>query len=111
VNDLLSVKKEIVCGDNLVTILYAKLGSPQEAVNHIVDSIRRTIIEFDGTAKRLRIRYSTDPDVLTDLESFIDGCRYYCTANLTWSLSTTRYGVHQESDLDNIRIVLGETID
>ncbi|PWY87801.1 terpenoid synthase [Aspergillus sclerotioniger CBS 115572] len=86
VNDLLSVKKEIAQGggENLVTILYAKLGSPQEAVNHIVDSIRHTITEFDGTAERLRIRYSTDRDVLKDLESFIDGCKYYCTANLSW---------------------------
>ncbi|PYI05888.1 terpenoid synthase, partial [Aspergillus sclerotiicarbonarius CBS 121057] len=86
VNDLLSVKKEIAQGgaESLVPILYAKYGSVQKAVGHVVAGIRRTITDFDATAKRLRIRYSKDLDVLKDLEIFIDGCRYYCTGNLSW---------------------------
>ncbi|RAK99749.1 terpene synthase family protein [Aspergillus ibericus CBS 121593] len=113
VNDLLSVKKEIAQGgaESLVPILYAKYGSVQKAVDHIVAGIRHTITELDATAKRLRIRYSTDLDVLKGLEIFIDGCKYYCTGNLTWSLSTGRYGVHQESEPDNVIIVLGGSDD
>ncbi|KAL2797260.1 terpenoid synthase [Aspergillus keveii] len=106
VNDLLSVKKEIAQGsaESLVPILCAELGSAQEAADQVMETVRLAVFEFDLAAKRLLARYGRDTS--HRLEAFIAGCRYYCTGNLTWSMSTGRYGVHQELGTDRITISL-----
>jgi hypothetical protein len=88
-----------------------------------METVRLIVVEFDLTAKRLLARYGRDTS--HRLEAFIAGCRYYCTGNLTWrfviialmpqgckadlercSMSTGRYGVHQELGTDRITISL-----
>ncbi|KAJ5612617.1 terpenoid synthase [Penicillium lagena] len=110
VNDLLSVKKEIAQGsaESLVPILFAELGSAQKAVDQVMHTIRLTIKEFDISAKRLRMRHSNNREVAQMLDSFILGCKYYCTGNLSWSMSTGRYGVYQDLESEDIVITLGD---
>ncbi|PYI08581.1 terpenoid synthase [Aspergillus sclerotiicarbonarius CBS 121057] len=110
VNDLLSVKKELAQGSagSLVPILYAELGSAQKAADQVMRIVTLTIAEFDQAAERLVTRHGgKSAELARELETFIVGCRYYCTGNLTWSLSTGRYGVHQELEDDRLTIALG----
>ncbi|MCJ1312340.1 hypothetical protein MMC25_006014 [Agyrium rufum] len=99
VNDMLSLKKEIANGsvESLIPLLYASSGDVQVAMNQTTLFLIASIREFDETAKLLyRSNYvsrAVDEKLLT---KFIDGCRFYCTGNLTWSLSTGRYRIHQE---------------
>ncbi|OOG00946.1 hypothetical protein ASPCADRAFT_125951 [Aspergillus carbonarius ITEM 5010] len=110
VNDLLSVKKELAQGsaESLVPILYAELGSAQKAADQVLQIITLSIAEFDQTAERLVARHGgKSVEIARELEMFIAGCRYYCTGNLTWSLSTGRYKVDQELEEDTFTIALG----
>ncbi|KAH8588350.1 isoprenoid synthase domain-containing protein [Bisporella sp. PMI_857] len=112
VNDLLSVKKEIDQGsaESLIPILFTQLGSTQKAVSYVMDTIHYTIRDFDATAQRLLTRFTgEDKATKKALEEFVMGCKYYCTGNLAWSMSTGRYGVHQDLHLDTITLVLGKT--
>ena len=71
--------------ENLITILCAKLGSSQAAVNTFMIVIRFTIKELDSYAERLLQHFSNYPAVNTvALLKFISGCRCYCTGNLSW---------------------------
>ncbi|KAI9881247.1 MAG: hypothetical protein M1830_005533 [Pleopsidium flavum] len=87
VNDLLSVKKEIAKGsaESLIPILYATLRSAQAAADQVMKTVRFIITEFDLVASRLLQRFgSDDPTVVKALREFVEGCRYYCSGNLSW---------------------------
>lgn len=116
--------------ESLIPILYAELGSAQAAADHTMAIVRFTVQEFDTVAHRLLQRFAADPLVAIPLQSFVDGCRYYCTGNLSWrygrishllkknripkelvrtnidSLSTGRYGVYQDLNKNEIHIKL-----
>ena len=94
--------------------------------------IRSTVEDFDTVARRLLNQFADDSTVsLDELQAFVDGCRYYCTGNLSWryiksalqylifpcvliwswghrSLETGRYGVHQGLGQNEIHIRLGD---
>lgn len=49
---------------------------------------------MDKAAESLCAKYQdADPALQMHVRQFIDGCKYYCTGNLTWSLETDRYGL------------------
>lgn len=89
VNDLLSIRKEIEHGsaESLVPILYATRRNVQAVADELMNSIKITITDFDSTAAQLLKRRSGEKEGTIDakdIERFIEGCRYYCTGNVSW---------------------------
>lgn len=89
VNDLFSVKKEIQHGsaESLIPILYATKPDVQAAARALVETLRSTITEFDTAAAKLIElgRQGNDEGAaVKGLVKFVEGCRYYCTGNITW---------------------------
>jgi hypothetical protein len=96
VNDLLSIKKEIKCDaiDSLIPIIFFHVENIQVAVKEIVAFIAAEIENMNVAAASLVRKYAEADECLQDrVANFIDGCKYYTTGNLTWSLETDRYGV------------------
>lgn len=96
VNDLLSVKKEIKDGglDSLIPIYLYHIGDLTKATNDAVAYLTGEIKGQDETSASLIRRYeSADEKTRQQVKEFVEACKYYCTGNLTWSLSTGRYGV------------------
>ncbi len=49
---------------------------------------------MDEAAESLLSKYRrANPSMQRQVKDFIDGCKYYTTGNLTWSLETARYGL------------------
>ncbi|CAI6339886.1 unnamed protein product [Periconia digitata] len=96
-NDLLSLKKEIERDaiDSLVPLLYYHSGGGlQSAVDEVVAFLGREIKRFDLAADRLTKAYGAgDEDLRRQVGEYVEGCRYFTTGNLEWSMSTRRYGV------------------
>ena len=88
VNDLLSVKKEIAQGsvESLVPILYATRRDAQAVADEVMKTVHFTVAEFDDVAKRLveRCKERENLETVKVLAAFVEGCRYYCTGNLSW---------------------------
>jgi hypothetical protein len=96
VNDLLSIKKEVRCDaiDSLIPIMFFYVGDIEIAVREIVAFIAAEIENLDVAAASLVRKYAEADEGMKDrVADFIDGCKYYTTGNLTWSLETDRYGV------------------
>ncbi|KAK5629884.1 hypothetical protein RRF57_005599 [Xylaria bambusicola] len=96
-NDMISLKKEIKHGDidSIVPVLvYNKGFSVQEAIEDTCHELQKNIDRHDESARDLlAIVKEKQPEVLADVEYYIEGCRHNQTANLLWSLVTTRYGL------------------
>lgn len=96
VNDLLSIKKEIKRDaiDSLIPIIFFHVNDIQTAVQQVVAFIQVEIRAMDEAAESLSAKYR-DFDAATQqqVSQFIDGCKFYVTGNLTWSLKTDRYDV------------------
>ncbi|KAI0143932.1 terpenoid synthase [Hypoxylon sp. NC0597] len=107
-NDILSVKKEVAQSqvDSLVPLLSLKLGSVQAAMNQAVDIVRSSIQRFNAAESEILDRYSTMPKVQEDIHKFIDGCKYACTSNLSWSLVSSRYKLNCQSMKGGLHITL-----
>lgn len=85
--------------DSLIPIIFFKVGDIQVAVQQVVSFIQDEIKTMDDAAGSLCTRYQdADADVQRQVQQFIDGCKYYTTGNLTWSLKTDRYGVGRSED-------------
>ncbi|MCJ1436765.1 hypothetical protein MMC27_006147 [Xylographa pallens] len=87
VNDLLSLKKEMACGSiqSLLPILYVKLGSIQAAVDQATKLLIASVRVFEEVAQRLvEPQGSSTAKSNPKIRAFIDGCRFYCTGNLSW---------------------------
>ncbi|KAF2008694.1 terpenoid synthase [Aaosphaeria arxii CBS 175.79] len=110
VNDLLSIKKEIKRDaiDSLIPIIYFRTNDIQTAVQQVVAFIENEIKDFDAAAASLIRKYlDAEPAIQNHVHKFIDGCKYYSTGNLTWSLETDRYGVdHVEDRSGDIVMIL-----
>lgn len=49
---------------------------------------------MDNVATSLLAKYSkVDATIQEQIRLFIEGCKYYVTGNMVWSLETDRYGV------------------
>lgn len=54
---------------------------------------------LDDAAERLFTRYASAAEKLqTHVRDFVEGCKTNVTGNVTWSLVTSRYGVHRADD-------------
>ena len=88
VNDLLSVKKEIAHGsvESLIPILYATRHDAQAVADEVMETVHFTIAEFDAVAERLMAYHKEreDSKTIKALLAFVEGCRCYCTGNLSW---------------------------
>ncbi|XXH02823.1 hypothetical protein Hte_009210 [Hypoxylon texense] len=75
--------------DTLIPLLVVRLGSVQAAVDYATDMIRSSIQRLEVAEKDILNRYETDPKA-QDIQRYIDGCKFACTANLNWrSVSRT----------------------
>ena len=84
--------------ESLVPILYSELGSIQAAVIKVLAVIEETIKDFDAHAEKLLQRFGNDPDVdEMALQRFIQGCRYFCTGNLSWRYVRYLFGFNPRS--------------
>ncbi|KAI3550444.1 hypothetical protein CABS01_13506 [Colletotrichum abscissum] len=99
VNDLLSLKKEIAqqTVESIVPLLFRETESLDVAVSMVTEMIHKAITEFNHAAECLMAKFSDDETLAANLKTYIDGCKYICTGNLTWSLQTGRYGLSQHS--------------
>lgn len=68
--------------DSLVPLLYHKFGSLDIAVPLIVETVRKTVQNFDLVAQVILTRYTHDEKLALAIASFIDACRQNCTGNL-----------------------------
>jgi hypothetical protein len=120
VNDVLSVKKEIVSPaqlphrpparltnplqkqeaiDSLIPIMFYETGDIQTAVERVIIFINDEIKRMDDTAAALLSKYSTaDAAMQEQVRLFIDGCKHHATGTVVWSLYTDRYGVRNADD-------------
>lgn len=107
-NDILSVKKEVEQGqiDSLIPILYVREGSLQGAFEVAMSILEASVKAFSQCSQRLLARYAHDQQVHRALQKFITGCQYACTANLNWSLESSRYKLRFKSLNDNVMMVL-----
>ncbi|KAJ9298239.1 hypothetical protein DTO271G3_3844 [Paecilomyces variotii] len=108
VNDILSLKKIVLDShvfvyhlwtfltrkpqardavDSMILIMYIQIGNIRAAMDETAELIASMIETFDTAEAPLLKRYcSADDDLQIQLRKFIDGVKYYCTGNLTWSL-------------------------
>ena len=106
-NDLYSAKKEVDQGIMaFVPLLYAQTGNLQQAVDTVVEDIRRAGTELEAAAARLRHKYAADQAVLAELDKFIDTCRCFCTSNTTWSMYSERYGMGKMKWIEGVGLEL-----
>lgn len=89
INDLFSGKKEIANGsaESLIPILYATRRDVQAVADEIMRATRSTVTDFDTTAAQLIkqcSQKSEGTDTANQLVKFIEGCRHYCTGNVSW---------------------------
>ncbi|GKZ36287.1 terpene cyclase [Aspergillus brasiliensis] len=107
-NDILSLKKEIEHDqtDSFIPLLYVERGgSLQHAVDTAVHTVRDSVTEFDRVADTFLIDNQDDPQ-LVNLSKFINGCKFACTANLNWGLSSNRYKLPARSLEGGLRVTL-----
>ncbi|KAI1503050.1 terpenoid synthase [Biscogniauxia marginata] len=107
-NDILSIKKEIAQSqtDTLIPLLLTQLGSVQAAVNQAVEIVRLSIHRFEAAEQNILQRYSCAPDVQADIRRYVEGCKFACTANLKWSLTSGRYKLNCTSLAGGLDITL-----
>jgi hypothetical protein len=105
VNDLLSLKKEIVsvtfrttqrkdanhhvpqaknCIDSVVPIHCAQGLSVQEAADEAVAAIRVSKNRFDAAADSLLASAQREPVKYRKITEWIEGCQSFCMGNLAW---------------------------
>ncbi|KAL1653509.1 hypothetical protein SLS61_004019 [Didymella pomorum] len=114
-NDILSVKKEIVsiddlletsgetdliqkqeAIDSLIPIIFYETGDIQVATSRVVAFMKDEIRKMDDTAARLTLKYSSaQPALQEQVRLFIESCKYLATGTLVWSSCSKRYGVEK----------------
>ncbi|KAL9088928.1 MAG: hypothetical protein Q9165_005985 [Trypethelium subeluteriae] len=93
-NDIFSIKKEVMARqiDTLVPLLYVEHGCKiQEAVDAAAELVRAAVVELDDSSRKLLDIMPTDRKLQAMLDRMVEGCRFACTGNLSWSLSSDRY--------------------
>jgi hypothetical protein len=122
VNDLCSIKKEIVsiyssyrskvgwmflkrylqkndAIDSLVPILFFQSGSIDIAVAKVIAFIEEQIETLDRAADQLFKEYDDDDErSKDDVRNFVEGCKALARGNMTWAFLTKRYDVQYAKD-------------
>ncbi|KAK1726378.1 uncharacterized protein BDZ83DRAFT_650548 [Colletotrichum acutatum] len=83
--------------ESIVPLLFRETESLNVAVSVVIETIGKAITEFNHAAACLMAKFADDETLASNIKAFIDGCKYICTGNLTWSFQTGRYGVSQHS--------------
>ncbi|KAK5701525.1 hypothetical protein LTR97_004340 [Elasticomyces elasticus] len=120
-NDMISAKKEVVsCSStttstsadpkcqqngtvhNALIILFSMTGDADLSVQLAMEWLKGMLVAFDVAAFRLLDSASgLTANEKASIEKIVQGCRYQCTGNVTWSLVTPRYGLEGD-DAGNI---------
>ncbi|KAI0097134.1 terpenoid synthase [Daldinia grandis] len=108
INDMLSIKKEVAQSqlDTLIPLLMLESRSIQDAVDHAANILSASIKRFESAEEEILAQYSTMPNAHEDLRKFLEGCKYACTANIKWSITTERYQLGYQSMQGGIHIAL-----
>ncbi|KAK5676947.1 hypothetical protein LTS10_010711 [Elasticomyces elasticus] len=83
---------------NVLFILYAATGSIYSAVQASLGLLQECSDDYELCVARLLEAYGGEPGVEDALKKLVIGCRYFCTGNLTWTLSTKRYVLETKGD-------------
>ncbi|KAF2963420.1 hypothetical protein GQX73_g10143 [Xylaria multiplex] len=107
-NDVLSLKKEVDQSqvDTLIPLLSMRLGSVQAAISKAMDMVCSSIERFEAMERQLLQSCLSNPQLHDNVRVYIDNCKYACTANLNWSLSTGRYKLNVPSLRGGVRITM-----
>ncbi|KAI0533791.1 terpenoid synthase [Xylaria digitata] len=107
-NDVLSLKKEVDQSqvDTLIPLLSMRLGSVQAAIGKATDMVRSSIERFEAMERQLLQSCLSNPQLHDNVRIYIDSCKYACTANLNWSLSTGRYKLNVPTLRGGVRITV-----
>lgn len=82
--------------DTLIPLLYvAHQGNAQAAVDNAAGLLRDAVARFNVAANALLEDNAGDKVAEADLVSFIDSCRYACTANLNWRWVTATFALER----------------
>jgi hypothetical protein len=86
INDTLSFKKEIAQDqiDSVVPLLYLEHGSLDTAMKVVEKWTTQAVKDVDEAAASILRRYSADSALQANIQKMIDGCKYACTAKLSW---------------------------
>lgn len=68
--------------DTLVPLLYARYGLLKAAMGKAMETLRRSVADFDLSAQELLGRHAMDADLQEKLQKYVHGCKCACTANL-----------------------------
>ncbi|KAK4958475.1 hypothetical protein LTR10_004903 [Elasticomyces elasticus] len=107
-NDMISAKKEVQNGTvhNALIILFSMTGDADLSVQLVMEWLKGVLVAFDVTAALLLDSASgLTAKEKAGVEKIVQGCRYQCTGNVTWSLVTPRYGLEGD-DAGNIVLQL-----
>lgn len=91
---------------SLVPLLTLELGSVQKGLDVASQMLQDSIRSVDAAAESLLARHTHDRALHTNLQKFIDGCKYACTGNLSWSVVSGRYRLGCKSMQGGVRINL-----
>ncbi|KAJ5274029.1 terpenoid synthase [Penicillium angulare] len=58
--------------------------SLQKAIDVAVETVSSSVAEFDQIADKVLDMHTGDEKLAANLNNFIDGCKFACTANLNW---------------------------
>jgi hypothetical protein len=71
--------------DSLIPLLYVEHGhNAQAAVNDATAILEAAVVRFEKAANTLLEDKTNDRLTIPGITSFLDSCRYACTANLRW---------------------------
>lgn len=107
-NDMLSIKKEIDNSqiDSLIPLLFTKTRSAQGALDEAAQMVKSAVDRFELAETELKALYATSPQILANVTDFVDGCKYACTGNASWSLSSGRYKLGNPTEDEVITVIL-----
>ncbi|KAI3333183.1 terpenoid synthase [Ustulina deusta] len=86
-NDMLSIKKEIVQSqvDSLIPLLFLRYGSVQTAMDQVIHELSGAIGRLEAAERDLLSRYSTAPaETQKKIRHHVQACKLACIANLNW---------------------------
>ncbi|KAF7504832.1 hypothetical protein GJ744_001698 [Endocarpon pusillum] len=99
INDILSVKKEVVAGSilGLVPLLCMQNPDAQAAIDSAVKALHDSVKRFRTAEGQLLRRTARDPKTQENLSNYINVCKENVTGFLNWCSRTPRYARPFES--------------
>lgn len=98
INDILSLKKEIVteCLISLVPVLYRE-GIPwEDVVPELIEELEAVRDRLDEAAGQLERASENDTQLLKDLRTYVDVCKTSTTGTYIYTIESKRYKIAQD---------------